>query len=126
MTRNLKKRNWFTVIALAVTLGACATYQANLVDSTYRILSVSKTSYETAMHIAADLDRKGRLTEQQRSDVLEYGAIYLNAHIAAVEALAKYAETKNKTDQDRFESQVEIAAEALANLLRIIESYVEA
>ena len=54
---------------------------------------------------------------------IEIGGVYANAHNAAVEALARYEETKALEEQELMIAQIDIATEALSKLLALIRPY---
>lgn len=107
---------------LAIMLAACA-YNQSLVNTAYKSLSVSQTSYDTAMKIIADLDREGHLSTSARDDMLKAANIYHDAHNTAVDTLVTYQETKSDSDEEKLEKQLIAASEALSQLLKTIEPY---
>jgi len=118
------RKNVWAVCVVLMMIAAC-TYNVGLVKSTYKMLSASQISYDTALKTAADLYHHGRLTEAQKVKVLEIGEVYYHAHNAAVEALARYEETKDLAEQELLTAQIEIAADALSRLLALIRPYLE-
>lgn len=118
------KRALYGVAALIMLIGmvSCA-YNAGFVKSTYDMLSVSKTSYETAVETVIDLHRQGRITDEKKSELFEVGRQFATAHNAAVEALAQYEEYSFLAGQDELEKNIEIAAQALSTLLGLIKPY---
>lgn len=111
-------------IILILTLTSCA-YNTSLINTSYKALSISETSYDTTMSIARDLDSRGLLPLKDKAKIIKYGTTFSKAHNAAVEALAKYSETKDLSDSETLESQMSIASEALSNLLLIIKPYLK-
>ena len=121
---NMKRKLSIITVLILFTLTACA-YNASLVNTFYKALSVSQTSYDTAMSMAADLDSRGLLKSTDKDSIVKYGTTYSTAHNAAVEALAKYSETKSSADSELLDQQMTIASEALSSLLTIIKPYLE-
>lgn len=119
-----RRFNLSMVVILALVLTACAT-SPSLINTTYDLLAGSKESYDTSMRVAADLYAQGELTLEQKQDVLKVGKVYHDAHNAAVEALASYAETGNLEDQERLEKQIAIASSALSKIFKIVRPYLE-
>lgn len=111
-------------VILLFLIASC-TYNIGLVRSTYKMLSASQISYDTALKAAADLYRQGRMSDDQKVKVIEIGEVYAEAHNAAVEALARYEETKDLAEQEIMTKQIEIAAQALSELLALIRPYLE-
>ncbi len=118
------KRKVCIGIVLAFVLTACA-YNASMVTTSYKVLSVSNLSYDTGMKVVADLDKRGLLPQDEKIKILAVATTFYQAHNAAVAALAKYKETQDLTDQELVEKQIAIASEAIANLLAIITPYLE-
>jgi len=87
------------------------------------MLSASQISYDTGMKTVADLYRQGRITEREKQTIISIGTTYATAHNLAVEALAKYEETKSLEQQELMEVQIEIATNALAELLGLIRPF---
>jgi len=102
---------------------SCA-YNASMVKTSYNVLAVSQATYDTAMKTLADLDKRGMISVDDKVKAMEVASIYYKTHNAAVEALAKYEETRSSTDQQRLEEQIALVGEAIANLLTIIKPYI--
>jgi flagellar basal body-associated protein FliL len=119
------KRKLSIIIILALFMLTACAYNASLVSTSYKALSISQTSYDTAMKMAADIDNRGLLKPDDKASILKLGSTYSTAHNAAVEALAKYSETKSSSDSELLEQQMTIASEALSSLLTIIKPYLE-
>ena len=117
------KRNVLILLVGMVFLASC-TYNIGLVKTTYKMLSASQISYDTGMKIAADLYNKGRITDREKQTIISIGTTYVSAHNAAVEALARYEETKSLEDQNLMTAQIEIATNTLAELLALIRPYI--
>jgi len=118
------KRKLSGIVVLAFLLASCA-YNASLVKVSYDSLTVSKQAYETAIKMTADLVRQGHINEIAVAKVKEIGAVYAKAHNAAVEALAKYRETKDVSDAEILQKQIALASGALSDLLTFIIPYME-
>ena len=113
-----------TLIVFVVGLVGCA-YNPSLVRSTHDMLQVSKVSYETAMKTAAGLHKEGRIDNEQKAEIIAVARAYMTAHNEAVETLAVYEETKNKVELDRLELMIVRASEALSEILKLVEKYLE-
>ena len=110
------------VMALVFFMFGCA-YNVGLVKTTYKLLTVSNVSYDTAMKTAADLYSQKRITDEQKAEIIKIGKTFAGAHNAAVEALASYEETKAVAEQEKMSAQIAIASKALAELLNLVKPY---
>lgn len=117
-----KYKNIFLIAILTIFVVSCA-YNAGFVKTTFDMLGGSKVSYDTAMKMTADLYNRGIISEGQKSTIITYGNTYSKAHNTAVEALARYEETKSSEDSAIVEQQITIATTALSSLLNIIQPY---
>ena len=110
------------VMALVFFMFGCA-YNVGLVKTTYKLLTVSNVSYDTAMKTVADLYSQKRITDEQKVEIIKIGKTFAGAHNAAVEALASYEETKAVAEQEKMSAQIAIASKALAELLNLVKPY---
>ena len=118
------KKRLFLIPILLLALVSCA-YNSSLVQSSYKVLAVSQTTYDTSMKAAADLYKQGKFGEDVKSKILKTAETYHKVHNSAVNALAKYEETYSSADANTLESQISLVSETLANLLSIIKPYLE-
>ena len=112
----------FLCLAAVMAFQGCA-YNVGMVKTTYKLLTVSKVSYDTAMKTAADLYSQKRITDEQKAEIIKIGKTFAGAHNTAVEALARYEETKAVVEQQKMSEQIAIASEALAEILNLIKPY---
>jgi hypothetical protein len=119
----MKRRDSFVVLLVGVMFLVSCAYNIGMVNSTYKLLTVSNVSYDTAMKTAADLYAQKRITIEQKNEIIKIGKTFAGAHNAAVEALACYEETKDVSEQEKMSAQIVIASEALTNLLALIKPY---
>ena len=114
----------FTFLSLAtlMSIQSCA-YNVGLVKTTYKLLTVSNVSYDTAMKTAADLYVQERITDDQKAEIIKIGKIFAAAHNAAIESLARYEETKAVSEQEKMSKQITMASGALAEILNLIKPY---
>ena len=110
------------VMAFVFIMFGCA-YNAGLVKTTYKLLTVSDVSYDTAMKTAADLYAQKRITDEQKAEIIKIGKTFSRAHNAAVNVLLRYKETKNTADQEKMSEQIAIASTALSEILNLIKPY---
>ena len=120
----MKRKFLVPILMLAILLTACA-YNASLVKTSYDILMVAQTSYDTSMKMIASLDKQGLLDPEDKVRVLAAGHIYHQAHNSAVESLVIYKETGSATDRELLEKQITLVSNAIADLLTIIRPFLE-
>lgn len=118
----MQKRKLMLMVVALVFLVGC-TYNIGLVNTTYKLLAASQIGYDTSMKMAADLYRQDRITDREKESIIAVGTIYSTAHNAAVEALARYQETRSMDDQEAMTTQIEIATNAMAELLHLLQPY---
>jgi len=112
----------FILLLGLLFLANCA-YNIGLTDSMYKLLLTSQISYDTSMKVAADLYRQGKMTQDEKTKIIEIGTLYAEAHNQSVKALASYEKTKSDEDQARLTAQIEVATNALSKLLELLSPY---
>ena len=100
----------------------CA-YNASLVNTTHDMLSVSKNSYETTGMVVTDLYGQGRISEEQKKEIIDIARPYSVAHNELVETLATYEESKDASEVGKIEIMVKRVSEALGTFLDEIQKY---
>jgi lactam utilization protein B len=120
----MKARFQFSLLLIGTLLAACA-YNISYVNTTYDLLAVSQSSYETTIKTVIDLHKQGRISDEDKAKVFEVGKQFAIAHNAAVEALAQYEESGMMIGQAQLEKQITAAAEALSSLLQIVKPYLQ-
>lgn len=118
----MKRKIALSMFCLVFLVG-CVVYQSSFVKTSFKALEVSKMSYDSARTIANDLYKQGQITPDENERITEVAGQFRMAHNAAVEALAKYQETKGVSEQEAAEKQVMLASEALAALLGLMKPY---
>ena len=112
----------FLCLAAVMAFQGCA-YNVGMVQTTYKLLTVSNVSYDTAMKTAADLYAQKRITDEQKAEIIKIGKTFAGAHNAATDMLLRYEETKAVSEQEKMSSQIAIASEALSEILNLIKPY---
>ena len=112
------------ITILSLFLFSCA-YNTSLVKTSYDILSVSRTTYDTSLKVISDLDSRGLIPRNKRTEILSVSNTFYLAHNASVEALARYEETRSLSDQESLTAQLSLASSALTDLLTLIKPYLE-
>lgn len=109
----------FLAILLMLSLVACSAF----VSTTYKAGAISKYSWKTAVRGMGELYDEGLISYDVKKDVLKYGELYRVAHNNAMEALARYAETKDVNQQQAYLQFASDASNALADLLNYCRPY---
>lgn len=112
------------ITLLSLFLFSCA-YNTSLVKTSYDILSVSQTTYDTTLKIISDLYSRGMIPEEKRTEIIAKANTFHLAHNSAVESLARYEETRSMSDQESLTAQLSLASSALTDLLIILKPYLE-
>ena len=109
------------VLALVFLVGGCSTFD----KTTYQTLSISKTTYDTAMKVAADLYSKGAITDVQKTEVIRLGRIYKGAHNIAVTSFLAFKQSGTPATEMTYLAQLSAAAAAMVELLEYVYSLKE-
>jgi hypothetical protein len=119
----MKHLNLIKVLAIIslMLLVSCATAQKN----TYRTLSISKVTYETAMEIAGDLYSSGTIDDCQKDEIIALATTYQSAHNQAVLAFQKANNSDLFSDQQDYLTKLSKASELLSNLILYLKPYIE-
>ena len=117
-------KNYSAIIVLLLFTVSCA-YNASMVKVSYNVLAVSSQAYDVSMKTMADLDARGLLPREKKTEIISAATTYYSNHNSAVELLAKYQETKDLQDQQLLEHQLAIMSETLTSLLNLIKPYLE-
>lgn len=114
-------RKIFTLYML-IFLTSCA-YNQSFVQSTYKVLSVSKISYENSMEVTRDLQAKEIINKETVAKISVAATTFSTAHNSAVKLLAKYKETGETSDQTSLEAQINLASQSIITILEILKPY---
>lgn len=108
-------------VALAVSIMACASFTKNA----YRTLSVAGSTYDVGMRSAADLYQQGKITDGQKTEVVDVATQYRNAYIVAVDALVAYEKTDTAEDKDRVEAALTEFSKVSGQLISLLQKYIQ-
>ena len=118
----MRKTKLITILTLiTLTTLSCATFQTNA----YKTLYISKSVYDTYMKIAADLYAQGKLTEEQKSTIINLGNNYTLAHNEAVSMLKVALSTGSEEDKENYIKSLHLASSILSKIISIIQPLVE-
>lgn len=105
-------------VMIAFLVGGCASMDR----TAYQSLSISKTTYDTALKVAADLYSKGEITDAQKAEVIRLGKIYKGAHNTAVKSFLEFKQSGAVVSEMTYLEQLSIASATLVDLLEYIYS----
>jgi len=111
---NAKKYVFLMVVALL--LAGCA--KPDFTTDSYRMLNVSKESYNSSLLMAADLYHQGVIGEAEKETAIRYGNLYMTTHNQAVAALLEYE--LYETD-DAKRKYIDLTASLLARLSFLVD-----
>ena len=101
--------------------GGCSTFD----KTTYQTLTISKTTYDTAMKVAADLHSKGAVTDAQKAEIIRLGKIYKGAHNTVVKSFEAFKQSGTPATEMTYLAQLSVAAAAMVDLLEYVYSLKE-
>jgi len=119
MTR-VMKHYLIVMIMLLLVLG-CATFSRD----SYRVLTVSYQSYDATLSTLGSLYKEGKISEEQKADVVLLAEAYKIAHNEAVDVLAKYEESGRQGNKDAVTSAISNTSAALARLIAYVRPFLE-
>ena len=106
---NAKKYVFLMIVALL--LAGCA--KPDFTTDAYRLLNISKETYDSSLTVAGDLYRQEIIGESQKETVIKYGNFYKATHNQSVAALLEYE--LYETD-DAKRKYIDTLADLLARL----------
>ena len=110
------------VISMILVIGCVSTQTQT---EAYKTLLVSQTTYDTTLTIAADLYKQGKLTDEQKATIIQYGNQYKQFHNAAVGALLRFHESNDSSDEADYLKNISLASAWLVEMLTFIQPYLE-
>jgi predicted nucleic acid-binding protein len=113
------KYNAFILIAVALLMVGCAN-TAQMIDNSYKTLSVSKVTYDSTMTSLADLKKANAIEDSAVEKAIMWGTLYMLSHNTAVASLLAYE--VNQTDENKEEllARMQETATKLSDLLLFI------
>lgn len=109
------------LLLLAFVLASCG---ASLVQTSYKSLTISKTTYDVSLSLASDLYKRGLMTEDQKNEAIKYGDLYKRVHNEATTALLKYKISGLEEDKDAYLKLAIDLAARLATLVDYVELFI--
>lgn len=106
------------VMVAAMLVGCGGTQKAQIVDGSYKALSIGGNTYDAAMAGVAELYKQGHVGDEEKMQALELGNYYHDAYHTAVEALKEYAGTDVEVGD--LQTKLLKVGEALGRLLAYI------
>lgn len=112
------KRLLSTILAVLLWSAACA--PAPPWVQSYKVLDTTATSVDTAMKVAGDLYRAGKITEAQKVQILTAYDTYQRAARTAYGAVKAWNDAKAGAPSDQVMADVRTAADGLVSLIEIL------
>lgn len=110
-----------TLLAIVVmVLAAYSCAEAPPPVQAAKALSVTATSVDTAMKVAGDLYRAGKITDAQKAQILTAYDTYQRAAKTAYGAVKAWHDAKAGQPSDQVMADVRIAADGLVSLIEIL------
>jgi hypothetical protein len=107
---------YLLLLGLILTVISCATFQQN----SYKTIAVAGYGYDAAMKTAADLDKQGKLTSEQKAIILTYGNKYWASYNASIDAMNVYITISTVENENRVLEAIEKVINNLGNLTSYI------
>jgi hypothetical protein len=108
-----RKLSMVGVIFLVLFTLSCATFTT----TSYRTLAISNQTYDTTLTAMGALYKEGKITEEQKNEIIDLGRQYKKAHNDAVDIVVAYEEAGGVGDKDAVSAAVLKASGALADLI---------
>jgi hypothetical protein len=105
-----------------IGIAACAGFNKN----SYRGLGTMAVGYDVAMKSAADLHKKGLISDEGKAEIIELGESYAKGHNAAVQAFQDYLnapEAEKETAQGKARVAMQASLGFYSELLSILTKY---
>ncbi len=113
---------FMTIIALfCLLIAACATVE----KTTYTTLTVSQTTYDTTLSALGDLYKQGKITDDQKQEIIDKAREYKTAHNLAVTAFLKYKQSGVAADEEDYLVTLSKATSLLAEFIELARPYIE-
>lgn len=109
----VKKFNLLIIsaIILSLALVACGT---SFNKKSYQAMGAMSVTYDTAMKSAADLYRKGLISEEGKQAIITAATSYHNAHEQAITAFQEYLSAPPEQQADKKQQYITVAKVSLA------------
>jgi hypothetical protein len=118
-----RKLSVFLILILfSVAVITCAGFNKN----SYRGLGTMAVGYDVAMKSAADLHKKGLISDEGKNEIVDIGDSYAKAHNAAVQAFQDYLnapEAERETAQGKARVAMQASLGFYSELLSILTKY---
>jgi len=111
---------YLVLMLMMLFVAGCA--KPNFTTDSYRLLGVSKESYNSSLLLAGDLHRQEVIGEKEKDKAIQYGNLYMATHNQAVAALLEYE--LYETD-DAKRKYIDMLASLLARLSFLVDYVAE-
>lgn len=99
-------------VVLFAAIVSCATFKQNA----YSTLYTAGVAYDTALTVAGDLYKQGKVTEAQKVEIIKYANPFYASYHAAVDAFEVWNKTQTTTDQSKLVTALKEILPKLTNL----------
>ena len=127
----MKRKSLYVLVALVFLLGfGCAGVtpqgpQQSKMLIAENILKISAVTYETCMKSAAELYVSGQINTEQKDKILKVAEGYWLAYHCAVDVLATYYKSQDKSNQEKVQIAIAEVSKALSKLVNYLKPYIE-
>jgi len=119
--RLISRTSIVTVCIIGLFMAGCASFTKN----TYRALSVAKETREVGLSSMGDLYRQGKITEEQKDEIIKVGNEYRDAYLIAVDALVAYVTTEKAEDKTKLQTAMREFSTVSIKLTQLLQKYVK-
>ena len=85
-------------VVLFAAIASCATFKQN----TYTTLYSAGVTYDTAMSVAGDLYKQGKVTDAQKAEIIKYANPFYSAYHGAVDAFEVWNKVQTVESKDKM------------------------
>lgn len=111
------------LLSLSLLLGLTACNEEQVIATSYKSLAVASKTYDAALLTAADLDRQGKLSVENKLKVIAIGNQFRDAFQVAGSALEAYAATTRADDKTKLYTAMAEVTRLVCELSTILQPY---
>ena len=102
----VKRKRFMTVLVLCVFMALTVTACNDVAKSAYETLFLAGTAYDTSMKIVSSLQKQGKITTDQRTQINAYATKFYGTYQLACALLVEYNKTKDSDTQTKLASAI--------------------
>ncbi len=118
-------RRALILAAVLVFISGCSMTTQQRIDTAYKSLLTSAQVYKTSMSIAADLDKAGMITSEEKKMIITVGMAYYSAWHTARLAVEVWYVTQSAEDADKAVAALKAAMERFAEFVEVLKPILE-